>query len=339
MGGRFALLIATFEYEDETLRRLEAPRYDVESLASVLRDPAVGEFEVETLINEPLEVVGNAIHEFHRNRRSSDLTLLYFTGHGVKDARGQLYLALKNTRKSNLLFSGLPAVALDESLSECRSREKILVLDCCYSGAFPAGRLAKGATDVGALEQLGGRGRAVLTASDSTQYSFEGVAVNEEGISAPSSVFTRYMVEGLRSGKADLDGDGVISLDELYGYVYDRVLEEAPEQRPKKKDDVEGRIVVAANSRWAVPEYIRSDLMSPIASTRLSAVDALAALYRGPKVIRSEVLGVLRPFSEDDSKQVSARAVEHVERLQAIEQAERERAEQDKAERERAEQD
>ncbi|UBU08909.1 hypothetical protein [Nonomuraea gerenzanensis] len=33
--------------------------------------------------------------------------------------------------------------------------------------------------------------------------------------------------------------------DELYGYVHDRVVEEMPQQRPKKQDNVEGRTVIA----------------------------------------------------------------------------------------------
>ena len=39
MGRRLALLIATHEHEDPTLRRLTSPAADVESLAAVLRDP------------------------------------------------------------------------------------------------------------------------------------------------------------------------------------------------------------------------------------------------------------------------------------------------------------
>lgn len=51
-------------------------------------------------------------------------------------------------------------------------------------------------------------------------------------------MFTRFLVEGLTTGEADLDSDGGISLDELYSYVYDRVIEEMPQQRPKKQLDV-----------------------------------------------------------------------------------------------------
>ena len=66
-------------------------------------------------------------------------------------------------------------------MSRSRSRRQILLLDCCYSGAFKQGMLAKGDKRVGAGEQLEGQGRIVLTASDALQYSFEGGHVARRG--------------------------------------------------------------------------------------------------------------------------------------------------------------
>jgi hypothetical protein len=146
---------------------------------------------------------------------------------------------MADTRRDGLLFTGLSAEHLDRAMEGCASRQKVLILDCCYSGAFPAGRVAKAGSEVHALERLHGRGRTVLTASDATQYSFEGNELHGE---AARSVFTRYLVAGLRDGSADLDGDGDITLDELYAYAHDRVVAELPQQRPKKQDDVEGRM-------------------------------------------------------------------------------------------------
>ncbi|HEY3472881.1 MAG TPA: caspase family protein, partial [Amycolatopsis sp.] len=268
MPSRHALLIATETYADPALKRLTAPGGDARELASVLRDPSIAGFEVTTLIDQPHHVVGEAIGEFYRGRRRDELTLLYFTGHGVKDDDGSLYLAMTNTRRDSLMFTGLAAELVDRAMAGCASRQKVLVLDCCYSGAFPAGRLAKAGTDVHTLERFQGRGRAVLTASDATQYSFEGDAVVG---SAARSVFTRHLVAGLRDGSADLDGDGDVTVDELYSYVHERVVAEMPRQRPKHQSDVEGRIVLARNPRWTLPEYLGHGLSSPIAADRLSA--------------------------------------------------------------------
>ncbi|WP_416969655.1 caspase, EACC1-associated type [Streptomyces sp. 4F14] len=305
MGRRLALLVATYDHEDATLRQLASPAHDAEALAEVLRDPDIAGFEVTTLVNEPYHRVGSAISELYRDRRRDDLTLLYFTGHGLKDDHGRLYLATTDTRHDSLLFTALSAEQIDQAMEGCASRRMVLILDCCYSGAFPA--RTKGDTEVHALERFQGRGRTVLTASDSTQYSFDGERAQGQ---AAQSVFTRYLVEGLRDGSADLDGDGDITLDELYGYVHDRVVEAMPQQRPKKQDDVEGRIVIAHNVNWSLPRHLRNALASPMVGDRLGALEGLTHLHRiGNAVVRAAALEEVRRLVDDDSKQVSGAAV------------------------------
>ncbi|MFF3326227.1 caspase family protein [Streptomyces sp. NPDC002889] len=306
MARRLALLIATYDYQDTGLRRLRAPAHDTEALAAVLQDPSIAGFDVTTLVNEPHHRVGEAIGDLYRDRRRDDLTLLYFSGHGLKDEDGRLYLAMANTRRESLLFTSLPAEQIDQAMSGCTSRQQVLILDCCYSGAFPAGRLAKSDTAVHALEPFQGRGRTVLTASDALQYSFEGNQVHGE---AAQSVFTRHLVAGLRDGSADLDGDGNITLDELYSYVYDRVVDEMPQQRPKKQDNIQGRIVIARNIHWTLPVYLRNALSSPIATDRLAALDGLAHLHRvGNALVRQRVIREIQRLTDDDSRRVSTAA-------------------------------
>lgn len=316
MGRRLALLVATYQYQDAGLRRLTTPAHDAEVFAAVLADPAIAGFEVTILINEPHHVVGQAIGDFYRGRRRDDLTLLYFTGHGLKDDEGRLYLAMADTARDNLLFTALSADQVDRAMESCVSRQKVLVLDCCYSGAFPAGRIAKADTAVHTLERFHGRGRTVLTASDATQYSFEGDHAHGQ---APQSVFTRHLATGLRNGSADLDGDGDITLDELYTYVHDRVVEEMPQQRPKKQDNVEGRTVIARNVNWTLPGYLRNAIGSPIAADRSVALEGLAHLRRiGNEMVRAHVLEEIRRLADDDSRQVSAAAAAMLEETDAV---------------------
>ncbi|MFC1431808.1 caspase domain-containing protein [Streptacidiphilus sp. N1-3] len=308
MAKRAALLVASYEYQDAGLRRLTAPAHDAEALAAVLRDPRIAGFEVTILVNATNHEVGVAISRFFRDRRREDLALLYFTGHGLKDDDGRLYLAMTNTERDSLLFTGLSAESIDHAMESCISQQKVLILDCCYSGAFPAARLAKGDTAVHTLEKFQGRGRTVLTASDSTQYAFEGDELRGQ---APQSVFTHYLVEGLREGAADLDGDGDITVDELYSYVHDRVVEEMPQQRPKKQDNVEGRTVIAQNINWSLPFYLRNALKSPIITDRIGALEGLEHLHRiGNSKVREHVRTVVGLLADDDSRQVQAAAME-----------------------------
>src|SRR5262249_29099444 len=153
---------------------------------------------------------------------------------------------MANTRRDSLLS----AEQIDHAMSGCPSRQQVLILDCCYSGAFPAGQLAKASADVHTLDRFRGRGRTVLTPPTRSSTPSRGDQPHGD---AAQSVFTRHLVAGLRDGSADLDGDGDITLDELYSYVHDRVVEEMPQQRPKKQDNVEGRTIIARNINWRLP--------------------------------------------------------------------------------------
>jgi Caspase domain len=305
-GERAALLVATYEYEDPGLRELQAPEADAKALAQVLTDAEIAGYDVTMLLNEPHYVVGEAIGDFYQSRRRQDVALLYFTGHGLKDDDGHLYFAMRNTKRNSLLFTGLAAEQIDAAMEACPSQQKILILDCCYSGAFPAGRTAKADSAVHSLEKLRGRGRVVLTASDATEYAFEGDSIRGQG---HGSVFTKYLVEGMKSGRADLDGDGDISLAELYSYAHDKVIEEIPQQRPKKNEDVEGSIVIGRNIHWTLPTYLTNAIGSPIARDRLAAIEGLAHLYRvGNPRVRTHVIEQMTLLGDDDSRSVATAA-------------------------------
>jgi YVTN family beta-propeller protein len=304
MGRRLGLLIATYEYDDTGLRQLRTPAQDAEALAQVLEDPRIAGFEVRVLLNAPTHEVGLAISEFYDGSTRDDLTLLYFTGHGLKDDNGRLYLAMKNTRRDNLRFTGLSAELIDEAMTESPSRQKVLILDCCYSGAYQ--QRAKSDSAVHTLEKFQGRARTVLTASDSTQYAFEGDTIHGE---AAQSVFTRHLVAGLRDGGADLDHDGDITLDELYGYVYDRVTAEQPNQRPKRLDNVEGRTVIAANVNWSLPPHLVAAVNSRIGEDRLAATAALGKLLRSTNpAVRRTAREQLESLAGDDDPEVAETA-------------------------------
>ncbi|MER5936115.1 caspase family protein [Streptomyces sp. NPDC001928] len=313
MGRKLALLIATQHYQDSALQQLTASTHDAEALAEVLGDPDIAGFEVATMVDEPHHVVGAAVGAFFRDLRHEDLGLLYFTGHGLKGEDGSLYLAMADTQHDNLLFTSLPAEQIDRAMSDCHSRRQVLILDCCYGGAFPSGRSTKADGTAHVLEQFRGRGRIVLTASDRLQYAFEGPRIRGQ---APHSVFTRHLVEGLRDGSGDLDGDGDIAVDELYDFVFERVVGQVPAQRPRKLDNVEGRIVIARNINWALPPYVRNVLVSPLAAERLTAIEALIPLHRrGNSHVRAEVERELRKLTQDDSRAVSEAAIAGLQAL------------------------
>ncbi|NKE62672.1 caspase family protein, partial [Lentzea sp. PSKA42] len=230
---RYALIIAGYEFTDPGLSALRAPAHDAARLGEVLADPRIGGFHVRTMINSSAAEVNEAVEDFFADREPDDLLVLHFSGHGVKDEAGELHFATSGTKLSRLAGTAVAADFVARRMNRSRSRRIVLLLDCCYSGAFGRGMVARAGGSVGLEEQFGGSGRAVITASSAMEYAFEGASVADSSEGEPS-VFTSALVEGLESGEADRDQDGHVGLDELYDYVYDRVRSVTPHQTPGK---------------------------------------------------------------------------------------------------------
>ena len=128
-----------------------------------------------------------------------------------------------------------------------RSRSVVLLLD--YRDAFAPGVKVRDVLASFTQERSGGgRGRAVIIASSAIQFAFEGDQPGDDQQRRPSA-FTSALVEGLATGAADRDEDGLVSLNELYDYVADKVREQNPHQTPTLQVDLEGELYLAHSRR------------------------------------------------------------------------------------------
>ncbi|MEC4814550.1 MAG: SUMF1/EgtB/PvdO family nonheme iron enzyme [Scytonema sp. PMC 1069.18] len=243
---KIALLIGVSEYEPG-LKTLPAAIKDVEAMQRVLANPEMGGFavaDITVLKNPQRQDMAYAIEHLFANLQKEDLLLFYFSGHGIKDERGKLYLSTRSTHKQNgrlIKSSAVAANFLHENINDSKSQRQVIILDCCFSGAIAQGLTVKDDGSVDIQTQLGGKGRAILTSSTSTQYSFE-----QEG--SELSIYTRYLVEGIEKGAADKDNDGWISVDELHEYASNKVQEAAPAMTPKFYPVEEGYRILLAKS-------------------------------------------------------------------------------------------
>ena len=252
--AKIALLIGVSEYQPG-LNPLPAAVKDVEAMREVLVNTEMGDFndaDVTVLKNPQPQDIRNAIYDLFANRQKDDLLLFYFSGHGIKDDRGNLYFSTCDTRKDNgklVTPSAVAARTLHDSINDSRSQRQVIILDCCFSGAIAQGMSVKDDGTVNVEEQLGGKGRAILTSSTSTQYSFE-----QEG--SELSIYTRYLVEGVNTGVADKDGDGWISIDELHEYAKCKVQETSPAMTPEFYPVKEGHKILLAKSPKDDPKLL-----------------------------------------------------------------------------------
>ena len=317
---KVALLIGVSQY-GPGFSQLPAAANDVEAMQRVLQHPDMGDFdEAVPLIDPDPQEMGTAIENLFGDGKRDDLLLLFFSGHGIKDENGNLYLATRSTRKNErgglIRSTAIAARFVQEIMSDSRARRQVVILDCCFSGAFGEGLLAKDDSSVDVRRQLGGEGRVILTSSTSTQYSFE-----QQG--SDLSIYTRYLVEGIETGAADLDEDDVISVDELHEYANIKVQKAAPAMKPEIYTVKEGYKIIIAKVpigdpklkyRKEVERYVHGGKISPVGRRILNARrDSLGLLPEDAATIEAEVLKPYREYKKklQEYEQALVEAIQH----------------------------
>ena len=316
MGSKHALLIGVSRYGEGFLP-IPSALLDVEALAGVLRDPELGDFpeaQVQVLPDPDSGTMARAVEIFFANRDPDDLLLLYFSGHGWRE-KSRLLFCCQGTarfmegpqRGSVLQSTALKAEDVQRWMEASRSKHQVLILDCCYSAAFAEGMSAKGDGPIALEDTFGGRGRAVLTSSDAIETS----SAPERGDDL--SVYTRFLVEGIRTGAADRQQRGFVDAEDLHTYVSRRVAEAAPAMTPQFIPTREGhRIVVCKARRDPTVAYRqevekrageRSGVISPAGRALLDDLKRELALpQHATEAIEAEVLQPFRDYAEKLSR-------------------------------------
>jgi hypothetical protein len=311
-GNRKALIIANDTYEHEALRNLRAPAADADALGRVLADPEIGDFEVEVVRNQPAHVIQPRIEGLLSTAKRDDVVLIHFSCHGLKDVSGALFFAAANTIPDRLGSTTVPAEFVHRYMQRSPSRAVVLLLDCCFGGAFPLGSTIRAAGNVNVLDSFrhdrppSGRGNVVITASSSMEFSLEGDHLVDDNQPLPS-FFTAALVEGLTSGDADQDEDGWVSVRELYEYVFDKVRERNPNQTPTIQDDLTGKLFISRSRRRllpGIPPGLRM-AMNGDRYARLGAISELQSLLAGDDLPTAEgAYEALTQLTRDDSRTV-----------------------------------
>ena len=309
-----ALFIASAKYADESLPSLSSPASDARRLAEILRRPGLGDFEVSVLVDPALVEAQESIYRIFGQAGPDDLILIHLSGHGLRDSVGRFHFALRETKSSALVATSLSGRFIREQMADSASRNIVIILDCCFAGAFGRDLIAKSYTPlVGVPEDFTGECRAVLTASSAVQ-----LALEEELETGATSVFTRAIADGLATGAADLNNDGIITVGELFEYSSREVRNRYVDQTPQlsllgTSDDLP--IANAPASRRnviGVDEDVTSALYSHHLQLRLAAVDVLQLLLHSRDPDRAaSAKKKLREARDDVHPQVRA-AVGHV---------------------------
>ena len=133
---------------------------------------------------------------------------------------------------------------LQDIVGRIEAERVVTFLDASYSGAaggrtFASTKTRSSSVDDLFLERLArSKGRAIIASSRASEASIAGADLRH-------GFFTYYLLQGL-NGAADLNRDGIVSLQELYEYVEQQVVRKARSvggnQHPIMKGELEGGV-------------------------------------------------------------------------------------------------
>jgi hypothetical protein len=300
-GKKVALLVGVGTYGNG-LKPLQCPANGVTELKAILEQPDIGAFdEVIPLIDPDVGTMRSRLGEVFSRLTKQDLVLFYFTGHGIKDMTGEFYLT---TAQTQLFENGRlnPGTAVEASfvktvLGNCYAQRKVIILDCCFGAAFAEGFLTMDDGRVDVQADLGGEGWVVLTAATARNYALE-----QEG--EPLSVYTRYLVEGLKTGAAAQEGQDYVSVGQLYDYVRGKVETAAPTMEPAIFNGYRGEAIWLARAvinpettyRQKVQSKIRRGRIAPAGQRFLDTWRIRLSI--APERAKEIADEVLQPFAE-----------------------------------------
>lgn len=214
----YAVLLGSSTYESTTLPDLAAVRNNVLALAGLLTDPDRGGLLIDhcTVLLDPTDLrsVFRTMREYAS--QASDTFFVYYAGHGRTDNRNELYLTLSDTDPDELRVSALAFDFVRDIFADCRAKNRILVLDCCFSGR--------------AIADMSGADDDVPPATVSIEgsYTLTSTPPNAFALAPPGEPYTAFTGELI-----DLIRNGAPEESELLTFpvIYRHLLEKMRERR------------------------------------------------------------------------------------------------------------
>ncbi len=189
--------------------------------AQAIRETLIQKFSFATdhvvsLTNQQATRAGilGAFHEklAHSGMKKNDRLFVFFAGHGatrqLSSGRDLGYIIPVDSDPNQIATDAIPMTEMQNIAESLTAKHALFVMDACYSGLG----LTRGGGAGNFLRDNAKRlGRQMLTAGGADQLVADGGPNGH-------SVFTWTLLQGLE-GKADLNGDGIITATELAAYV------------------------------------------------------------------------------------------------------------------------
>jgi hypothetical protein len=222
----FLLGTSTYE-EDEELHDLESVLYNITELRKLFTSKLIGipnthvahkiDLRDKTYLLKRLTKIGK--------KKGTKNLILYYAGHGVLDDDDKLYLTLSNSTGNEIYNDGLSVKDLDYTLSQCKLKNIIMILDCCLSER--------------AFEQIRQRNYCVIASSAKTKTS-------KYPVGKEFSAFTQTLIEVLKCGiKNDAEDITLYRLFKEVKAILDK--KNLPEPKIANTNEVQD-VIIAKNN-------------------------------------------------------------------------------------------
>ena len=215
----WALAVGVAEYQNSEVQTLRYPDNDAFQMFAFWMSQQGGGLDDEharVLVDDAAtkKVVLNNMDELFSKAEADDLVIFFFSGHGLAGS----FL----TTDYDGAGLQLRHREINTMMTKCPARHKLIIADACFAGSFVA---SKGLNSRPNANEMSERFYGELQKSETGTAYFLSCAPNEESLEVNTfhdSVFTHFVLKGLK-GAANTNGDKIITLKELFDYVYKNV--------------------------------------------------------------------------------------------------------------------
>jgi len=207
----YAVVVGIGSYDAmQSLRFTDDDAYQMYAFFKSPEGGALADDQVEILVDElaTKKNIEAALADKLGRADADDIVVFYYSGHGIDG-----YFVPVDFDGSNNLLSHQRVTDLLESSS---AKHKLVLADACHSGGLLAAKSSRASIDrlYEAFANTSG-GTALLLSSKSSEVSLEARNLR-------SGVYSHFLLRGMK-GEADVNSNGVVTVQELHNFLYGRV--------------------------------------------------------------------------------------------------------------------
>ncbi len=247
-----ALVVGVSQYESMDFDDRPSCARSARKIAELLRDEKICGFKHVELLTEKVTRLEARTRLLDVSTREFNLILFYFSGHGVLEMErlnGELHLAVSDTDKDDLIATSLSKWDIQKFFNQSQAEKKIIILDCCFAGAYAEGALGSGADYIiDDRLKTDSSGTFIMTASREDERAW--APPNED-----FPIFSRELIHTLETGvkkigRRDYRSRNILLMNDIYNTVKTNVIKlPGNQQEPRSFNTEDGENIPFAYNR------------------------------------------------------------------------------------------